>query len=108
MANNFKNALSKNVSSSLVSVYTPPASQTSILIEVDISNSNVTNAITVDAVVTRSGIDYFIVRSAPVPVGGSLQVVNGQKIVLEDTDSLRVRSSIANSADVIASVLEDV
>jgi len=108
MANTFKNALAKDVSTSLVSVYAPSSAQTSILIELDVSNSNTSTAITVDAVITRGGVDYYIVRSAPVAVGGSLQIVNGQKIVLKDTDTIRVKSSIASSADVIASILEDV
>jgi hypothetical protein len=108
MANTFKNALSKNVSTSLVTVYTPPSAQTSILIELDVANQNTTTAITVDAVITRDTVDHFIVKSAPVPVGGSLQVVNGQKIVLETGDELKVRASVANSADVVASILQDV
>lgn len=108
MANTFKNALSKNVSTSLVTVYTPPSAQTSILIEVDVANINTTSAITVDTVVTRSGVDYYVVRSAPIAVGGSLQVINGQKLVLSYGDELKVKASVANSADVIASILEDV
>jgi hypothetical protein len=108
MANTFKNALSKNVSTSLVTVYTPPSAQTSILIELDVANQNTTTAITVDTVITKSGTDYYVVRSAPIAVGGSLQVVNGQKIVLEYGDEIKVRASVANSADVIASILQDV
>ena len=54
-----------------------------------------------------------IVRDAPVPVGGSLKVISGQKLVIESqhanvNDKIFVSSSAANAVDCIASVLEDV
>jgi len=49
-----------------------------------------------------------IVRDAPIPVGGALKVISGQKLVLEATDRLLSYCSSANSVDVVASVLDDV
>ena len=54
-----------------------------------------------------------IVKDAPVPVGGALKVIAGQKVVLESAaasanDKLYAYTSAASSVDVIASVLEDV
>ena len=54
-----------------------------------------------------------IVKDAPVPVGGALKVIAGQKVVLESAaasanDKLYAYTSAAASVDVIASVLEDV
>ena len=54
-----------------------------------------------------------MVKDAPVPVGGALKVISGQKIVLESdssgvNDKLYAYASGASSVDVIASVLEDV
>ena len=54
-----------------------------------------------------------IVRDAPVPVGGSLKVISGQKLVIESNatnvnDKIFVYASAATSVDCIASVLEDV
>ena len=54
-----------------------------------------------------------MVKDAPVPVGGALKVISGQKLVLESdssgvNDKLYAYSSAASSIDVIASVLEDV
>jgi len=63
--------------------------------------------ITVDVYATIGGTDYYIVKNAVIPVGGSLVPVGGdQKLVLEATDVLKVVSDTASSADVIASVLE--
>jgi len=54
-----------------------------------------------------------IVRDAPVPVGGSLKVISGQKLVIESNaanvnDKIFVTSSAANAVDCIASVLQEV
>ena len=54
-----------------------------------------------------------VVKDAPVPVGGALKVIAGQKLVLESlhanvNDKIYAYASAANACDVIASVLEDV
>ena len=54
-----------------------------------------------------------IVKDAPVPVGGALKVIAGQKVVLESAaaaanDKIYAYTSSASNVDVIASVLEDV
>ena len=54
-----------------------------------------------------------VVRNAPVPVGGTLKVISGQKLVLESSsasvhDKILAWCSSANNVDCIASVLEDV
>ena len=54
-----------------------------------------------------------MVKDAPIPVGGALKVISGQKLVLESdssgvNDKLYAYASGASSVDVIASVLEDV
>ena len=54
-----------------------------------------------------------IVRDAPVPVGGSLKVISGQKLVLEagsspEQDKVYVYASAANAVDAVGSVLQEV
>ena len=54
-----------------------------------------------------------IVRDAPVPVGGSLKVISGQKLVLEagsspEQDKIYVYASAASAVDAIGSVLQEV
>lgn len=107
MANTFKNALARNVGTTAVTVYSAPSSKNSICIELDVCNTT-NSGVTVDAYITSSSNNYYIVKGAPVPVGGSLQIIAGQKIVLTNTDALKVVSSTASSLDVIASILEDV
>ena len=49
-----------------------------------------------------------VVRGAPIPVGGSLKVISGQKLVLEATDRIWAYCSSARNVDVVCSMLEDV
>jgi hypothetical protein len=107
MANTFKNALARNVGTTAVSVYTAPSAKNSICIELDVCNTTA-SGVTADVYITSGGNNYYIVKQAPVPVGGSLQVVAGQKIVLSNGDILKVISSVASSLDVVGAILEDV
>lgn len=107
MANTFKNALARNVGTTATTVYTAPSSTTSICIELDVCNTT-SSGVTCDAYITSGGNNYYIVKGTPVPVGGSLQIVAGQKIVLSNGDLLKVVSSVASSLDVIGSILEGV
>jgi len=107
MANSFKNSLARNVGTSATTVYSAPVSKNSICIELDVCNTT-NGGVTCNAYITSGGNDYYIVKNAPVPVGGSLQVIAGQKIVLSNGDSLKVVSSVASSLDIVASILEDV
>ena len=54
----------------------------------------------------------YIVRDAPIPIGGALKVIAGQKLVMEADanggDSMIFQTSSASSVDAIASILEDV
>ena len=106
MANDFKNAQAVGVTS-VTTIYTAPAAKTSILLELDIANTaqNVVEA-SVEIFDTSASTDAFLVKNAPVPAGGTLQVVAGQKIILEATDIVKVSATAA--VDVVAAILEDV
>ena len=108
MANTFKNAVSSAIGTSQTSVYTVPASTTSTVIGLTVSNRH-SSAITVDVVVTdtSASASVFIVKAATIPVGGALVPIGGdQKVVLETGDIIKITSNTASSADVIVSVLE--
>ena len=112
MANNFKNAVKTNIaidSGTFTTVYAAPAGKVSIILECDIAN---TTAAAIDASVvitdTSETVSSYIVKEAPIPAGGALKVISGQKIVLEATDIIKAAASAASSADCIVSILEDV
>ena len=106
MANTFKNSFSKSVGTSAATIYTAPAVTQTTLIGLSVANTTA-SPITCDAYVTSSAVDYYLIKGATVPVGGSLVIVGGdQKVVLEAADVLKVISSAASSADVVCSLLE--
>jgi hypothetical protein len=106
MANTFKNAFSKDVGTSAATIYTTPAATQTTLIGLSVSNTT-TSPITCDAYITSSAVDYYLIKNATVPVGGSLVIVGGdQKTVLAAADVLKIVTSAAASADVVCSLLE--
>ncbi len=106
MANTFKNYFSKDVGTSAATVYTCPSATQTTVIGLSVANTSA-SPITTDVYITSSAVDYYLIKSGVVPVGGSLVVVGGdQKVVLEAADVLKVLTSAASSADVVASVLE--
>lgn len=114
MANNFKNAFATNVSinsGSPTDVYTSSVSGSgvnSILVELDIANTG-NSAVNVTVLIrdNSASTSYHVIKGAPVPVGSTLKVVSGQKIVLNADDKVQVYAT-ANTVDVVASVLEGV
>ena len=123
MANDFKSFSKANIaidSGTYSTLYTVPYTATnveSILLEVDIANTY-SSDITVDVKINKNSggtggtDDIFLVKAAPVPQGGALKAISGQKIVMMSTstgvDTITVAASVASAADCIVTVLEDV
>jgi len=113
MANNFKNAFATSVStnsSSPTTVYTANngSAVNSILIELDVANTGSSAIqVTVQMYDSSGTAAYHIVKNAPIPAGGALKVVSGQKVVLNGDDQVRVYAT-ASTCDVVCSILEDV
>ena len=111
MANTFKLKTDANNTTSLSAVYTVPSSTTAIVIGCTLSNTSA-SAITADIkIVTDSSSgenadDVYIVKGAPIPQGGSLEVMSGNKIILEASDALQAKSSASNALDVVLSIME--
>lgn len=112
MSNNFKSALSANVGTTPVAVYSTPTASKSIVIELDIANTY-TDAVTVSVGIgTATDIAYHVVKNAVIPAGDSLQVISGQKVVLDGSSAVQkvfVKTMVVGqTVDVIGSVLEGV
>ena len=106
----FKNAIKKNVGTGASStIYTAPAGD-SYVIECDIACTGNTGVqISVSVVDSSANVEAYLVRKAPVPIGSSIQVIDGQKIVLEQGDSIKVTCDTAGeTVDVVMSVVENV
>ena len=121
MANDFKRFTvpSVNTSSgaSASAVYTVPSSgavaMESIVIGITLANKS-TSGVTASVFLDNydGSNDVYIVKDATIPAGSSLEVMSGNKIVLQgdgtDNDAIRVSASTSASVDATVSVLEDV
>ena len=118
MANDFKRVCTPNVSNSSNStIYAVPnnsgAAVESIVIGITAANKT-SSGVTVDIFIDNEdgSNDVYIVKGASIPAGASLEVMAGNKLVLQNdgtnADNLEALASAANSVDVTVSVLEDV
>ena len=99
MANNFKSYQSTSVTTE-ATVLTGPADKETTVIGMSVANTGA-SAATASVKLNTA----YLVKDAPIPVGGSLVVIGGdQKTVVEATDTLKVSSDV--TVDVITSVLE--
>ena len=53
----------------------------------------------------ETAVNYYLVSGATVPVGGSLEVIQGNRVVLIPSDILVAVASASTSADCVVSVL---
>jgi len=105
MANTFTSYVAKNVGTSASTLVTVASATQTTVIGLSVANTSA-SAITCDIYFTRSGTDYYVVKGANVPTGSTFIAVGGdQKLVLITGDALKVVTSAATSADVVASVL---
>ena len=110
MANTFKSVTSGSIGTTLVTVYTCPASTTAIVLGASMANTS-TNPIGGSIKLAKNGssagqVVVFVVKAAPVPAGSSIEVMSGNKVVMEASDVLQFQSDTATSLDSIVSVLE--
>ena len=62
-----------------------------------------------DVFINDGSNDYYIIKDAPIPVGSTLQVLDGgAKVVMQASDVLKVQSDTASSADVWVSVVDTI
>ena len=106
MANSFKNYTKKEVGTTLTDVYTVASSTTTVVIVITLSNRS-GNQINCDLMLNvASGDDVYLIRNIPIPNGSSFEWMAGNKLVMETSDKLQVKSDAAASLDVAISVLE--
>jgi hypothetical protein len=122
MANDFKRFTKPDVGTSTGAssdaVYTVPAGAgstalESIVIGITLANKAATG-VTADVFLDNydGSNDVYIVKGASIPAGSSLEIMAGNKIVVQNNgttgDVIRVSSSAGTSLDATVTVLEDV
>ena len=111
MANTFKldtksSLVTDAVSNTTTNVLTAGATATLIVLSAMVSNKTVASSNVDVYLVTNTGDDVYLIRNAPVPAGSSLELISGNKVIMEPSDVLRARSDTATALDIAVSYLE--
>ena len=106
MANTFKLKTKANVGVTTSNVYVVPSATTTVVIGVTRANTS-GSSINVGVGVTRASTDdVSLMKNVPIPQGSSFEFMAGNKVVLETTDTLTVKSDVNNSLDVALTIME--
>lgn len=109
MANTFKVKTadgSATGADTFLTIYTVPASTTSIVLGLSIANLLTSSIQATIYLENNDGDNVNIAKLAAIPAKSSLEVMTGNKYVLEASDVLKVKSDTANSIDVSLSIME--
>ena len=109
MANTFKLKTKTGASTgadTAITVYTTPSSTTAIVLGLTLSNITTSNIEVTVNLENGDGDNVTIVKNAEVPAKASLEIMSGNKYVMETTDILKVQSNTANSLDTTLSIME--
>ena len=117
MANTFK-VVSHDVmpasSGTPEDLYTTPGSTTTVVLGMVLANvhtSQVTASVklvsdTSGGGRTATNTTTFLLKDAPIPVGASLEILAGNKVVLETTDKIQIDCSVTDKVSVTMSIME--
>ena len=115
MANTFKLKSKTNVGVTTVGIYTVPSATTTVVIGITLANTS-GSGINVGVGVSRAaegavGLgtghdDISLLKNTPIPQGSSLEVMSGNKIVMEAADIFKAESDVNNSLDVALTIME--
>jgi hypothetical protein len=117
MANTFKLKTKASVGTSLEEYYDVPSSKTAIILSISLSNKT-GSAVTADVQVisdtsdhsdianASANSDVYLIKSAPLPAGSTLEIMQGNKLVLQTTDKIKAMASTGSAVDLIISLME--
>ena len=116
MANTFKLKTKTGINGAALStVYTVPTSPstTTVIIGLTIANikgASITGDIQIVTAATsgENGDDVYLVKDVPLPAGSSMEIMSGNKIILNAGDIVKASGSNSSGADadVILSIME--
>ena len=95
-------------------LYTTPGSTSTVVLGIMVANvhsSQVTASVKLVSDTSGGGraatnTTTFLVKDAPIPVGSSLELLSGNKVVLETTDKIQIDCSVADKVSVTMSIME--
>ena len=111
MANTFKlknNAVMPSSAGTPDTLYTVPSSTTTVVIGLTLANVH-TAQVTVSVTVidsSNSNETSHVIKDAPIPVGSSIEIMSGNKIILEASDIIKVDCSVTDKVSATLSIME--
>jgi len=109
--NTFKLKTKASIGTSLTTVYTVPASTTTVVIGLTVANKlgvSVTASAQIATASTtgENADDVYFIKNIPLPSGSSVEMMSGNKINLETGDVIKVQSDTAAALDAVLSIME--
>tara|TARA_R100000773_G_C4127369_1_gene59859 strand:- start:165 stop:482 length:318 start_codon:yes stop_codon:yes gene_type:complete len=103
MANTFKLKTDTNVTSE-ATIYTVGGSTTTVILGLVLGNTTTSQVTVTVTLENNDGDNVALVTNAPIPAGSSLEMLAGNKVVMETSDVLKVAAS--GATDVALSIME--
>ena len=120
MANTFRMTNEADVSTTIETLYTVQSSTTTIVLGIMLSNKSsgaikasvqIVSTSPVGSGVSNSGASNanettYLIKDAPISSASSLEIMAGNKIVLQHLDQIKVGSDTASALDIVISYME--
>ena len=114
MANTFKvktHTAMPDTAGTPLTLYTVPSNTRAVVLglmlcNIDSSQRTVDVQIVSDTSDTETNETVFAIKDAPVPAGSTLEVMGGNKVVLQTNDTLTAESDVNSSLDVALTIME--
>ena len=114
MANTFKvktNDAMPTSAGTPLTLYTVPGSTTTVVLGLMLCNVDTTQRlvdvhIESDTSDTETNANVHAIKDAPIPAGSTLEVMAGNKVVLQATDVLKIDCDVAAKIDATLSIME--
>ena len=114
MANTFKvktNDAMPTSAGTPLTLYTVPSSTSTVILGLMLCNvhtSQVTASVQLvsDTSDTETNQTVLLVKDIPIPVGSTVELLSGNKVVMQTTDVLKIDCSVAAKIDAALSIME--
>ena len=106
MANTFKLKTKANVGITTQNVYVVPSATTTVVIGITLANTSGSGCLVGVGITRPSTDDVKVLKNVPIPQGSSFEFMQGNKIVLETTDTITAKSDVASSLDIALTIME--
>ena len=103
MANTFKVVTKAGVTSEDI-IYTVAGSTTTVILGLVLGNTTTSQVTATVTLENNDGDNVALITNAPIPAGSSLEMLSGNKVVMETSDVLKVAAS--GATDVALSIME--